>query len=57
MHGNAGNRESSALWSYVNFSQNRLIVSLPCAVLCIIAFTSLSVLRENVTKDVSEEAY
>ena len=38
-------------------SQNRLITSLHCAGLCITAFTSLSVLRENVTKDVSEEAY
>lgn len=39
------------------FSQNHLIVSLRCSVLSIIAFTSLPVLRENVTKDVSEEAY
>lgn len=39
------------------FSQNHLITSLHCAGLCITAFTSLSVLRENVTKDVSKEAY
>lgn len=39
------------------FSQNHLTVSLHCSVLRIIAFTSLPVLRENVTKDVSEEAY
>jgi len=39
------------------FSQNCLITSLHCSALCIIAFTSLPVLRENVARDVSEEAY